>query len=93
MERTVASRPANVKLLTSDCCHGTKRQMTDFQAALQTKQKAKTLLEAAGIHASYLITVTDKGPRIRIQVHPSDFDRAQAIVPCVPGVTITDQEE
>lgn len=69
--------------------------MTDFQSALQTKKTAKSILEDAGIKASYLITVTDSGPRIRIQVAPTDLNQARALLPYSLGpgeVTITDEE-
>lgn len=57
----------------------------DFSAAIETKNAARAVLEAAGIKARYVVTVTDQGPVVNIHVGAKQYDLARQALPFTIG--------
>ena len=57
----------------------------DFHAAQETKNAARQVLEAAGIKARYVVTVTDQGPVVNIHVSVKHYDQARQALPFTIG--------
>ena len=56
---------------------------------MKTKEAAKAVLDAAGVDADYLLTITDSGPTVEIQVDPKQYGLATQALPfTIGGATV-----